>query len=47
MDMSDKEFELLSNIMVENQLKARGITSDFVLDAMLKVPRHLFVPERL
>ena len=32
--------------MVEEQIKARGIFSPNVIDALLKVPRHLFVPER-
>ena len=31
--------------MVSTQLQARDITSARVLDAMRKVPRHLFVPE--
>jgi protein-L-isoaspartate(D-aspartate) O-methyltransferase len=31
--------------MVDAQLRARDITSPRVLDAMLKVPRHVFVPE--
>ena len=31
--------------MVEEQLRGRDIRSVRVLDAMLKVPRHLFVPE--
>jgi protein-L-isoaspartate(D-aspartate) O-methyltransferase len=31
--------------MVDEQLKARDITDPRVLAAMLKVPRHLFVPE--
>jgi protein-L-isoaspartate(D-aspartate) O-methyltransferase len=30
--------------MVEQQLRARGIRNGRVLDAMLEVPRHLFVP---
>lgn len=30
--------------MVENQIKARGIKNQRVLDAMIKVKRHLFVP---
>ena len=30
--------------MVEHQIKARGIKNDPVLEAMRKVPRHLFVP---
>jgi protein-L-isoaspartate(D-aspartate) O-methyltransferase len=31
--------------MVNEQLKARDIRDQSVLDAMLKVPRHLFVPQ--
>ncbi|MGQ9707579.1 MAG: protein-L-isoaspartate(D-aspartate) O-methyltransferase [bacterium] len=31
--------------MVEEQIAARGIKDERVLDAMLSVPRHLFVPE--
>jgi len=31
--------------MVETQIKARGVSDKRVLDAMLKVPRHRFVPE--
>jgi protein-L-isoaspartate(D-aspartate) O-methyltransferase len=30
--------------MVETQIKARGIKDEMVLEAMRKVPRHLFVP---
>jgi protein-L-isoaspartate(D-aspartate) O-methyltransferase len=33
--------------MVENQIKARGIKDLRVLDAMLKVKRHLFVPSHI
>lgn len=33
--------------MVETQIKARGIKDERVLKAMLKVPRHLFVPASL
>ncbi|HKB02137.1 MAG TPA: protein-L-isoaspartate(D-aspartate) O-methyltransferase [Gemmataceae bacterium] len=32
--------------MVERQLKARGIKDERILQAMSKVPRHEFVPER-
>lgn len=35
----------MSSKMVEEQLKARDIKSDAVLDAMNNVPRHLFVSE--
>lgn len=31
--------------MVESQIAGRGVTNTLVLDAMRKVPRHLFVPE--
>jgi protein-L-isoaspartate(D-aspartate) O-methyltransferase len=31
--------------MVDSQLRARGISDPRVLDAMLRVPRHEFVPE--
>jgi protein-L-isoaspartate(D-aspartate) O-methyltransferase len=33
--------------MVDSQLRARGIADARVLDAMLRVPRHEFVPEEL
>ena len=33
--------------MVETQLRARGISDPRVLDAMLRVPRHEFLPETL
>jgi protein-L-isoaspartate(D-aspartate) O-methyltransferase len=33
--------------MVDSQLRARGIAASRVLDAMLRVPRHEFVPEPL
>jgi protein-L-isoaspartate(D-aspartate) O-methyltransferase len=31
-------------LMVDSQLRARGISDPRVLEAMLRVPRHLFVP---
>jgi len=37
--------KLLAAKMVEEQLKSRGIKSKAVLDAMMNVPRHLFVLE--
>lgn len=33
--------------MVEHQIEMRGVTNPAVLDAMRRVPRHLFVPENL
>ena len=38
---ADKRWE-----MVENQIVYRGISNATVIDAMLKVKRHLFVPEK-
>lgn len=38
------DFELARHAMVEKQIRARGIRSPRVLDAMASVPRHLFVP---
>ena len=43
----DQDFEKLRHTMVENQLRARNIKSEAVLQAMRKVPRHLFVPENM
>ncbi len=39
-------FSRLQERMVESQLRARGIGDKRVLDAMLRVPRHRFAPER-
>ena len=36
---------LLRRRMVDSQLRSRGIADERVLDAMLQVPRHEFVPE--
>jgi protein-L-isoaspartate(D-aspartate) O-methyltransferase len=35
----------LRQLMVESQLRARGVSDSRVLDAMLRVPRHEFVSE--
>jgi protein-L-isoaspartate(D-aspartate) O-methyltransferase len=34
-------------VMVETQIRARGVTDPRVLAAMAKVPRHLFIPKHL
>ena len=39
-------FTILRQRMVDSQLRARGIGDQRVLDAMLRVPRHEFAPER-
>jgi protein-L-isoaspartate(D-aspartate) O-methyltransferase len=33
--------------MVEHSIAARGVRDDLVLDAMRKVPRELFLPEKI
>lgn len=38
-------FKKLRKKMVQEQIKARGVKNQQVLDAMLAVPRHRFVPE--
>ena len=40
------EFAALRRRMVESQLRARAIADERVLDAMARVPRHLFAPQR-
>lgn len=40
-----RDWDALRGRMVAEQLRARDIRNALVLDAMLKVPRHLFVPE--
>lgn len=46
-DNDKDEFYYLRKRMVEEQIKARGIKDERVLEAMMKVPRHLFVDESL
>jgi protein-L-isoaspartate(D-aspartate) O-methyltransferase len=41
------QFDLLARSMVEKQLRVRGIKDERVLEAMLAVPRHEFVPPEL
>jgi protein-L-isoaspartate(D-aspartate) O-methyltransferase len=41
---SDNDFAVLRHRMVENQLRSRHIRDERVLEAMERVPRHLFVP---
>ncbi len=41
------DFEEENRMMVEYQLKRRGISDENVVNAFLKVKRHLFVPENL
>jgi protein-L-isoaspartate(D-aspartate) O-methyltransferase len=39
------DFQSARQAMVDSQLRARGISNPRVLDAMLRVPRHEFVPD--
>jgi protein-L-isoaspartate(D-aspartate) O-methyltransferase len=41
---NDQTWQAARHRMVETQIRTRGIRSQAVLDAMLRVPRHLFVP---
>lgn len=41
------DFEKLRRWMVETQIILRGVKDQRVINAMLKVPRHRFVPEEL
>ncbi|MFH1149702.1 MAG: protein-L-isoaspartate(D-aspartate) O-methyltransferase [Actinomycetota bacterium] len=34
-------------LMVERQIRARGVRDERILEAMLRIPRHLFVPPAL
>lgn len=48
MEYEEKDvYRIARERMVETQIKARGIKDPKVLQAMLKVPRHLFVDEAL
>jgi protein-L-isoaspartate(D-aspartate) O-methyltransferase len=44
--VSDSEFADLRSRMVEEQLRARGVADERVLDAMARVPRHVFPTEQ-
>ncbi|MFP4365407.1 MAG: protein-L-isoaspartate(D-aspartate) O-methyltransferase [Spirochaetia bacterium] len=43
----DKDYQRIRELMVENQVQARGVHDNNVLSAMRKVPRHQFVPPEL
>ena len=45
--MREDHYNGLRNTMVSRQIGARGVEDTRVLEAMLKVPRHLFVPHNL
>lgn len=41
------DYSIARRLMVERQIVARGIQDPLVIDAMKRVPRHLFVEEAL
>ena len=43
---TEEDFAQKRQRMVEQQIKARDVRNKMVLEAMEKVPRHLFVPEK-
>ncbi len=43
----ENDYTKLREIMVKEQIERRGVKDKRVLEAMRKVPRHLFVPEDL
>ncbi|MBW1697491.1 MAG: protein-L-isoaspartate(D-aspartate) O-methyltransferase [Deltaproteobacteria bacterium] len=45
--ITSSDFDQARQKMVENQIRKRGIKDPLVLNAMLQVPRHRFVPENL
>jgi protein-L-isoaspartate(D-aspartate) O-methyltransferase len=45
-DANVDEFAAARRAMVEKQIRKRGVASQRVLDAMLYVPRHEFVPDQ-
>ena len=46
-DYTEDRLREARQLMVENQIRHRGITDPLVLTAMGKVPRHRFVPKHL
>ncbi len=46
-NMSAQDYQEERENMVQSQIRARGVKSGRVLDAMRTVPRHLFVPEKI
>ncbi len=47
MSLNDDHFKIARQRMVETQIAARGVRDPRLLEAMRKVPRHLFVDEAL
>lgn len=47
MIFEERKWAELAENMVRTQIAARGISNGRILDALAKVPRHVFVPEEL
>ena len=47
MEFDSRKYQRLRESMVKNQIEARGIADPSVLEAMRRVPRHMFVSEAL
>jgi protein-L-isoaspartate(D-aspartate) O-methyltransferase len=45
--MEEEYYEQLRKKMMEHQIAARGVSDRRVLEAMLRIPRHLFIPESM
>jgi protein-L-isoaspartate(D-aspartate) O-methyltransferase len=45
--LADTEWAAVRAAMVSRQIEARGVKDRLVLDALRRVPRHLFVPTRV
>lgn len=45
--LNEDEYKALREQMVVQQIEARGVRDKRVLEAIRRVPRHLFVPEKL
>jgi len=43
--MDDQKYQSLRENMIQDQIISRGIKDKKVLDALRKVPRHMFVDE--
>jgi len=46
-DRLEKYFEFLNRMMIEEQIKKRGIKDEKLLSAFSKIQRHKFLPEAL
>ena len=45
--MASPDWHEEARVMVETQIKSRNIKNEALLEAMSKLPRHLFVPDNL